>query len=69
MSANDCPTWVTSISPIRSATLFTCATTSFIVVSACIGELEVSREQRHCSPVGASKVVNIANGAVRFMKV
>ena len=38
-------------------------------VRACSGLLETSRRAMQASPVGASKVVAIANGAVRLMKV
>ena len=42
---------------------------SFSNVSAWSGLLETSRRAMHDSPVGASKVVAMAKGAVRLMKV
>ena len=38
-------------------------------VSACSGELETSRRTTQASPVGPSKAIDMANGAVRFWKV
>ena len=38
-------------------------------VRAWSGLFETSRRAMHASPVGASKVVAIANGAVRLMNV
>ena len=43
--------------------------TSLSNVSACKGVLDVSRRAMQDSPVGASKVLNRAKGAVRLAKV
>ena len=42
---------------------------SFNSVSACKGELEISRFATQTRPSGASKTFSIANGCVRFMNV